>query len=312
MANKEEKILFKESALIECDWTGLSLTQRKVYNALLFFAKQQYFYKDKEYWEQNGDEGADKKYNFKNYSNLRDNKFKIAIKDIVELSGQRELNENDLMKSIDELHRKHVNVNLLKKDKSGHWNETERMFYLIPDIEISATRTEIIYELPSLIFDIISQNQESDRNVTFAKIDMHVQKSFKSKFSLILYEIIQDYINAPQFPSIDISTLKKMLGVADKYNNNFRAFNRNITPAVNEINDKIKDKITYKIVKDGRRAIAIEFTKIAKQERVEEREQVKSASSVSQGRMETSDDNYTPLSDIYAEYLSLRHFKKNK
>ena len=99
-----------------------------------------------------------------------------------------------------------------------------------------------------------------------------------------------------------------MLGVADKYNNNFRAFNRHIAAAVNEINDKTKDKITYKIVKDGRRAIAIKFAKIAKQERVREREQVKSTGSVSQSRKEeeTSDNNYTLFSDFCAEYLNRR------
>lgn len=260
--NKEETILYKESALIASDWTGLSLLQRKLYNALLFWARKQYFYKDKEYWEQNAETGADKGWNFRNYSSLRENQFKITIKDLSSLANQMEINEAHLVHEIEKLHKKHITLNLLSKDKTGHWDKSESMFYLIQYLKIG--KNEVIYEIPYLIFDLISQNQDCDKNIPFAKIDMLIQRTFKSKFSAILYEIAQDYINAEQFPVIDVSKLKKIFGVGKKYKKfgNFRL--RCLDPAIKEVNEKIKCyAITYELIRDGHAVKALKFIKTA-------------------------------------------------
>ena len=78
----QELILHKESALIECEGI-FSALQRKLYNLLLFNAKKKYYYKDEEYWEHNGEDGADKGWNFRNYLLLRENKFRVHIKDLI-------------------------------------------------------------------------------------------------------------------------------------------------------------------------------------------------------------------------------------
>lgn len=112
MNKKEDLILFKESALVACDGV-LSLLERKIYNVLLYNARKTYFYKDDEYWDQNGYDGADSGWNFRNYFNLRENKFGINIKNLKKLANAREINDSDLDRIINNLMSAKIRTNIL-------------------------------------------------------------------------------------------------------------------------------------------------------------------------------------------------------
>lgn len=257
MNKKEDLILFKESALVACDG-ALSLLERKVYNVLLYNARKTYFYKDDEYWEVNGTDGADKGWNFRNYTNLRKNKFSIEVKNLKELANAREINDTDLNKIIDNLMRARVRTNILKKDKNEVWEE-EELFVLLPAIKkIKPQKTNtihtLIYAIPNQIFQIISQEQDI---LPFAKINLEIQKKLKSKYSLTLYEIITDYNNSYKIPRIPINAFKQVMGISDKYRFN-NITNKCIKPAITELNH-IGIKIKYEIIRKSKTPIAIQF-----------------------------------------------------
>lgn len=258
MNKKEDLILFKESALIACDG-ALSLLERKVYNVLLYNARKTYFYKDDEYWEVNGTDGDDKGWNFRNYLNLRKNKFNIEVKNLKELANAREINDTDLNKIIDNLMRARVRTNILKKDKNEIWEE-EELFVLLPAIKkIKPQKTNtiqmLIYAIPDKIFQIISQEQDI---LPFAKINLEIQKKLKSKYSLILYEIIADYRNSYKIPKIPIITFRKLMGISDNYR--FDNITRKcLKPAIEELK-LIGIDIKYEIIREKQTPIAIQLS----------------------------------------------------
>ncbi len=257
MNKKEDLILFKESALIACDGV-LSLLERKIYNVLLYNARKTYFYKDDNYWEQNGYDGADPGWNFRNYLNRKENKFGIDVKNLKELANAREINDSDLDRIIDNLMQARVRTNILKKDKNETWEE-EELFVLLPAIkkikpEKTKTIQKLIYKIPDRIYDVIRQ----DENILpFCKIDLKIQKILKSKYSLTLYEIISDYNNSYKIPRIPINTFKKLMGISGNYRfSNITA--KCIKPAILEL-QKIGIEINYEIIRDRKTPIAIQF-----------------------------------------------------
>ena len=248
-----ELILYKESALIECEGI-FSALQRKLYNLLLFNAKKKYYYKDEEYWEQNGEDGADKGWNFRNYLFLRENKFNLKIKDLIKYFDN-EINENYAFKLIKELFEKEIEFNILKKDKSGKWNTGRRFSHAITEFELRNGTIE--YSLPSPIYDVLIQ--ESDK-LPFAKINLKIATNMQSKYSLIIYELVEDYINSPAIPAINIDKLRKLFGVKENY-----AFcdiqKRCLKPAIKEINNMndVPFIVEYEVIRQGQTPTAIKF-----------------------------------------------------
>ena len=258
MNKKEDLILFKESALIACDGV-LSLLERKIYNVLLYNARKTYFYKDDEYWDVNGYEGKDPGWNFKNFLNRKKNKFEIDIKTLKKLANAREINDAELNRIIDNLMRARVKINRLKKDKNETWEE-EELFVLLPAIkkikqEKTNTIQKIEYRIPDKIYDVISQ---AENILLFAKIDLRIQKSLKSKYSLTLYEIITDYNNSFRIPKIPIDTFRKLVGIGDGYRFD-NLINRCIRPAITELR-LIGIDIDFAIIRERQTPIAIQFT----------------------------------------------------
>jgi plasmid replication initiation protein len=93
-----------------------------------------------------------------------------------------------------------------------------------------------------------------------------MMRLFKSKFSLILYEIIIDYQNISQTPIILLDDFKKLMGVSDKYHEFKRLNTRVISIALNEINSICNYNLKVDFIREKRFIIALKFTfKIASQ-----------------------------------------------
>ena len=256
---KEKLILHKESALIACDgvFTGL---ERKFYNFLLFHAKKTYFYKDEEYWDSAGFDGADTANNFANYFELRSNEFEISLKELLNFFNF-EINEAYALELIKDIFQKEIAFNILEKDKVGKWKQGHRFSHAITEFTFFPENKVIKYSLPAPVFSAISQ--ESD-NIPFAKINLLVSRELKSKFAAIIYEIISDYLNAPKIPEIKLGKFKKLLGLKENY-----AFcdlkRRCLDPALSEINENpyINFSAKYEIIRNGQTPTAVKF-KISK------------------------------------------------
>ena len=259
MKTKEELILFKESGLISCEGI-FSALQRKLYNFLLFYAKKTYFYKNEEYWDSAGFDGADTANNFSNYFGLRSNEFEISLKELLNFF-HFEINEAYALELIKDLFQKEIAFNILGKDKLGKWKKGHRFSHAITEFTFFPENKAIKYSLPMVVFNAISQ--ESD-NIPFAKINLLLVQRLRSKFSIIFYEVFQDYAGAVRIPKIPLEKFKKLLGVKQGYT--FRDFKKRcIDPAIAEINrvDDIPFTAGYEIIRNGQTPIAIQL-KISK------------------------------------------------
>jgi plasmid replication initiation protein len=87
-----------------------------------------------------------------------------------------------------------------------------------------------------------------------------MMRLFKSKFSLILYEIIIDYQNISQTPIILLDDFKKIMGVSDKYSEFKRLNARVISIAINEINSICNYNLKVDFIREKRVIIALKFT----------------------------------------------------
>ena len=252
----KELIFFKESGLIECE--GVFTTdERKIYNFLLFIAKKQYFYKDDEYWEQNGWDGMEKSNNSLNYFELRENKFKITIKELVSYFsglGGKEINESKAAEQIWNLHKKELKFNIFKKDKLEAW----LFATAIPELKPTVSG-DIEYSLPSVVFKQLSQ--VNGVHLPFAKLDLLICLHVKSKFTGILYEVFQDYIKSPKIPKISIEKLKKLFGLKENYTF-FNIKRKCLGPAVKEINANpdIPFEVEYSVIRKGQTPESVQFT----------------------------------------------------
>ncbi|MCL4496518.1 MAG: replication initiation protein [Deltaproteobacteria bacterium] len=254
MNKTKELILYKESALIQSEWT-FSLLQRKFYDVIIYLARKQYFYKDYEYWNNAGYDGMDKNNNSINYAYFRKNKFRINKKELFALASEKEINEKDAEVLIYELYKKEIKYNILGKDKSGVWEKGTGYTHAIPEMKFFKDYIEI--SLPEPIYDVLSQEIKP---LSFAKLDILILRRFKSKFAIIIYEILSDYTNSPQIPKIPIDNLKKLFGVGKDYTiTNLKK--RCLDPAVAEINQipNIDFTASYDIIRRRQTPLEIQF-----------------------------------------------------
>jgi len=92
----------------------------------------------------------------------------------------------------------------------------------------------------------------------FTAYNLYFTLAMKSKYSIRIYELLKSYEYLSEF-TFDIEELKKMI-FAEKYKMFKDLRVKVIDIAVREINDFSDITITYKIVKNGRKADKIRFT----------------------------------------------------
>jgi len=102
----------------------------------------------------------------------------------------------------------------------------------------------------------------------FGKINLVVIKSLRSRYSIALYELAEDYINM-QIPKMTIVSFRELMGIeSDKYYKFSMLRKRVIDMAVDEINssENISFNISYELEKSGKRITDIKFTTHKKEE----------------------------------------------
>jgi hypothetical protein len=88
---------------------------------------------------------------------------------------------------------------------------------------------------------------------SYAKINLLMQKKFKSKHSLIIYELCVDYLHIERTPSFTLAALKTYLGIEPHEYAAFKHFNyKIIKKVISEINKKADLSIEAKFdIKNG-------------------------------------------------------------
>ena len=230
--NSNEIIIDKNSSSIQIS-NKISSTQRKCYNYMLKVAKNE-FEKDK---------------NKKIFTISADELlifFKIGNENYTYLKNELEI-----------LNRTQIRYNILGKNKRS---KESGAFTLIS--EFKYLRGVIKYSFPPTIEEMILNPK------MFGKINLVVIKSLRSKYSIALYELAEDYINV-QIPKMTIETFRELMGIEEHQYYKFATLKKNVIDvAVDEINqsDNITFMVSYELFKRGRTTTHIKFTTHKKEE----------------------------------------------
>ena len=232
--NTNEIIIDKHSSSIQIS-NKISALQRKSYNYMLKVAKNE----------------------FKANPSLR--KFTITADELLVFFGFGGKNHKYIEEELNKLRKIDVRYNILNKDKK---RERWGSFALIAGYEYS--HGTITYSFPHQIEEMMLDSK------MFAKINLVTIKGLKSKYSIALYELAEDYINV-QIPNMKIEDFRELMGLEEHQYYKFSMLRKRVIDvAIDEINssENISFTISCEFTTKGRKITHIKFI-IYKKEDVE-------------------------------------------
>lgn len=219
----------KASGLIQMT-NNLTMEQRKIYNYLLFIVKEV----------------------LRAEPNQR--RFEAEMSNIKKYTGAQ--NNSHIKESIEKMQEIEVKFNVLGKEKIKQWDS----FDLIVDVDTSEDGF-VSFSMPKQLIGAI------DFPDMYALIDLKVIKGLKSKHSVAIYEFISDYIGIGK-RRVYLDDFKVMMGIDPQ--TGYKRFTdlktRVIDPSVEEINEKTSIRLVVEPTYRGRKAIALEFRFIYRDE----------------------------------------------
>ena len=215
--NSKTIIVDKHSSSIQIS-NKISTVQRKCYNYMLKIAKNA-FEKDK---------------------NIRS--FTVTADELLMFFGLGKKNHDYLRVELRKLRKIEIEYNILNKDKRNEWGE----FNLISGY--SYQRGLIEFSFPHQIEKMLLNPK------IFGKINLVVIKSLRSRYSIALYELAEDYINI-QIPKMTMGKFRDLMGLDEHQYYKFSMLRKRVIDvAVNEINnsENISFQISYELEKTSR------------------------------------------------------------
>lgn len=183
------------------------------------------------------------------YPTLRETvEFRVLTADVRAYLGNHESNDR-VMASVERL----ANVRL-RLDYFADDDEERR--YTGPLIVGDTPKHDgvIYFQIPERLKPMLTEP------AMYARLRLAVMGQFRSKYAVVLYELLELYANRQQpIWSVAIEDLRALVGVGDKMPN-FKDFrSRVLDPALSEINDKADIAATVEEVRDGRRVAKLVF-----------------------------------------------------
>ena len=233
--NTNEIIIDKHSSSIQIS-NKISALQRKSYNYMLKIAKN----------------GLTKNRNLKS--------FNVTAEELLLFFNMGKENHSYLKKELTILSETKVVYNILEKNKKyKKWGS----FHLVAGFEYN--NGVIKYSFPHQIEEMILNPK------MFAKINLVAIKGLRSRYSIALYELAEDYLNV-QIPKMGLEKFRELMGVKyEQYPNSKDLRKRVVDVAVDEINqsEHINFTLSYELEKTGRKITHIKFI-IHKKENTEQ------------------------------------------
>ena len=250
---KNAVILQKPSATIAVR-VDLNAIQRKAYDAFLYVVKENLRKDDKK------------------------RKFTILLDDLKEIFGETTSRDNAYYKkNVRELMTKVAEYNVLKKDK-----KVEGAFVLMSRVEFveDINTKEIVcnFEVPEFVIDLIK-----DPKSPYANINLVVLKGLKSKYAVLLYELIKDYKNK-EIPEMTMEEFRGLFGIENKYKAIKDLRKYVLEPAVRELNknEKFDFLVSYELRRIGKRYRKIKFIVNHKPQKLKIEQQVENYKSLAE------------------------------
>jgi len=223
--NTNEIIIDKHSSSIQIS-NKISALQRKSYNYMLKIAKN----------------GLIKDRALKS--------FYVTAEELLIFFDMGKENHSYLKKELTVLSETKVVYNILEKNKKyKKWGA----FHLIAGFEYD--NGMIKYSFPHQVEEMILNPK------MFGKINLVAIKGLRSRYSIALYELAEDYLNV-QIPKMELIKFRELMGVKEgQYPNSKDLRKRVIDVAVEEINrsEVIAFTISYELEKTGRKITHIKF-----------------------------------------------------
>jgi len=248
---KNAVILQKPSGIIAIR-VDLNTIQRKFYNALLYTAKQD-LKKD-----------------------INKNEFTVTLTDLKTMlrkDGEADKNNSYYIAKLKELKRKDAEYNILGKDQND-W-DIEGIVSLVSDLRIKkhkkTDRVVITFELANII-----KRALIDPEGIYANINLVIVAGLKSRYAIILYELIKDYEKV-QIPEMTIEDFRKLFNVENKYPKMPDLKRWVLEPAIRELNENenVDFLVSYELKKTGKTYTHIKFYVKPKPKKVKLEQQAK-------------------------------------
>ncbi len=223
--NTNEIIIDKHSSSIQIS-NKISALQRKSYNYMLKIAKNSLI------------------------KNQSAKSFYVTAEELLNFFDMGKENHSYLKKELTILSETKVVYNILEKNKKyKKWGS----FHLIAGFEYD--NGMIKYSFPHQIEEMILNPK------IFGKINLVAIKGLRSRYSIAMYELAEDYLNA-QIPKMELAKFRELMGVKDgQYPNSKDLRKRVVDVAVEEINrsEIIAFSLSYELEKTGRKITHIKF-----------------------------------------------------
>ncbi len=213
----------KPSAMIQVNVKELSFTQRKIVNFMIYIAQK----------------SGNQKY------------YVTDIKTIKKMCTIKSTENIDIKEQFRNLKNIIIEFNYLNKDKNHVWQSIN----FISAVEIIHNTGETTFEIPNMLKERILDPK------IYAPLNILLIAGLKSKYSIVLYELLRDYLHSPTFPQLTVTELKELLGIGKgKYKEFFDFKKRVLDKAIKEINKKTDIICTYELIKtSGNRYSHIKF-----------------------------------------------------
>ena len=247
---KNAVVLQKPSGTIAIR-VDLDAIQRKFYDALLYIAKHEL------------KENKEKK------------KFTVPLKDVKAiLSKDDKINKNNsyYIEKLKEIKKKDAEYNILDKDKGL---KIKGWVSLVSDLQVTedekAKVVNITFELPERIKWALV-----DPDGVYANINLVIVRGLKSKYAIILYELVKDYEKV-EIPEMTIDNFRKLFNIENKYSKIPDLKRRVLEPAIKELNENenVDFLVSYELRKTGKVYTHIKFHVNPKPARVKLDQQAK-------------------------------------
>jgi hypothetical protein len=209
--NKEIN-LKKHSAIIQINCKELTIIQRKLINAIIWVIQ-------------------------KTQNKLI---YEIGLSEIKKMCGIKATDNVNLKNLFQGLQDIKLEFNYLNKDKHQIWSGGSFLSWT----EIDKKTSHIKFEMPEMLKEKIRYPS------MYAPLNMVLIAGFKCSYTIILYELLRDYLNAPKMPIIIIKDYRTLMGIKDHEYKRFVDFrNYVIIPAVEELNERSDLTCRYELIK---------------------------------------------------------------
>jgi len=204
----------KHSALIQINVKELTLIQRKLINSLVFIIQRM---GNKEVYETTN--GFLKK--LCNITSVGNDELKEQLKKLTDIK---------------------IEFNYLDKCKKEVWEYMS----LLSQVKVLPNEGVVFFSFPSFLRDRIINPE------MYAPLNVILISNLRCSYSIILYELLRDYLTSPNFPKLTIKEFRDLMGIKEKEYNRFYDLKRFIIePAVNEINLKTDIQCHYELLKEN-------------------------------------------------------------